>query len=306
MSEPHFYPIGRPGQPWGDAERAQWLANQRRQRSYADDVLTRIDALRARFTVVQYGALDYPVGRFPLFALTSPDWDPALPTVLVTGGVHGYETSGVHGALHVADTVVARFAGQANFAIAPCVSPWGYETINRWNPDALDPNRSFVPDSPAQESAALMRFVASLPAEPLVHIDLHETTDTDDSEFRPAKASRDGKALGPGGIPDGFYTVGHTERPVPGFQHAVITAVAAVTHIAPPDADGNIIGEPVEQPGVINYDAGNLGLCMGITRARFTTTTEVYPDSPRIDDATCVLAQAAAVTGGVTWALPLA
>lgn len=28
----------------------------------------------------------------------------------------------------------------------------------------------------------------------LLHIDLHETTDTDESEFRPALAARDGKA----------------------------------------------------------------------------------------------------------------
>ena len=46
-----FYPIGTPGQAWGAAERAQWLALQRRQRSYADEVLRPIDALRGRFEV---------------------------------------------------------------------------------------------------------------------------------------------------------------------------------------------------------------------------------------------------------------
>jgi len=33
MTTSHFYPIGTPGQPWGDAERAQWRAGQQRQRS---------------------------------------------------------------------------------------------------------------------------------------------------------------------------------------------------------------------------------------------------------------------------------
>jgi hypothetical protein len=37
--------------------------------------------------------------RFPLFAIRSRDWQPALPGVLVTGGVHGYKTSGLQGAL---------------------------------------------------------------------------------------------------------------------------------------------------------------------------------------------------------------
>src|SRR3546814_3912545 len=65
------------------------------------------------------------------------------------------------------------------------------------------------------------------------------------------------------------------------FRSAVIDAVAKVTHIAPADADGRIIGSPVVAPGVIEYDVGRLGLCAGITGARYTTTTEVYPDSPR-------------------------
>jgi peptide deformylase len=64
-----------------------------------------------------------------------------LPTVLITGGVHGYETSGVHGALHFADAHAERYAGRANLLVVPCVSPWAYERIQRWNFDAIDPNR---------------------------------------------------------------------------------------------------------------------------------------------------------------------
>ena len=69
-----FYPIGTPGQAWGAAEKAQWLARQRVQRSYADDVLARIDALRDRFDVAGYGELDYPSGRYPLLAIRSRGW----------------------------------------------------------------------------------------------------------------------------------------------------------------------------------------------------------------------------------------
>ena len=39
MSTTAFYPIGVPGQPWGAAERADWLARQRKLRSYADEVV---------------------------------------------------------------------------------------------------------------------------------------------------------------------------------------------------------------------------------------------------------------------------
>ena len=102
--------------------------------------------------------------------------------------------------------------------VAPCVSPWGYERIQRWNAAAIDPNRSFVANSPAPESAALMALVAPLRDRMLVHIDLHETTDSDETEFRPALAARDGKPFEPGLIPDGFYLVDDSENPQPAFQ----------------------------------------------------------------------------------------
>ena len=269
-----FYPIGTPGQPWGEPEKAAWRAGQRKQRSYADDVLAVIERLRERFDVAQYGELDYGEdGRYPLFALGPRSIDLALPWALVTGGVHGYETSGVHGALRFAERHAADYAGRINLLVAPCVSPWAYERIHRWNPHALDPNRNFRDDSPAGESAALWRLVAPLKSRFLVHVDLH------------------------------FYLVDDSAKPQPGFQQAIIAAVEKVTHIAPADADGRIIGSPVLSPGVIEYAFRELGLCAGITDARFTTTTEVYPDSPRATPEQCIEAQVAAARAGLDYAL---
>ena len=119
------YPVGTPGQSWGAAEKAEWRARQRKLRSYADEVLAKIDALRERFEVAQYGELDCGAdGRYPLFAIRSRDWDDALPVALVTGGVHGYETSGVHGALQFVERHAADYAGRANLLVVPCVSAW--------------------------------------------------------------------------------------------------------------------------------------------------------------------------------------
>lgn len=303
MNQASFYPIGTPGQAWGEAEKAQWRALQRPRRSYREEVVAAIGQLGERLEVVPYGQLDYPPEQYPLLALRSRHWDDALPSALVTGGVHGYETSGVHGALQFLRLHADRYAGRVNLLVAPCVSPWGYERIHRWNADALDPNRSFRADSPAQESAALMALVAPLADALLLHIDLHETTDSDETEFRPALAARDGLAYAPEGIPDGFYLVGDTGNPQPEFQQAVLAAVGQVTHIAPADADGQIIGSPVVAPGVINYDVKRLGLCAGITAARYTTTTEVYPDSPRATPEQCNAAQAAAVCAALDYAL---
>lgn len=304
MTASTFYPIGTPGTPWGDSDKALWRAAQAQRRSYADEVVARISALRDRFDVSQYGELDCGAdGRYPLFAIRSRDWDEALPVALVTGGVHGYETSGVHGALQFVEWHAAAYAGKFNLLVVPCVSPWAYERINRWNPKALDPNRNFVAHSPCAESAALWGLLQPLQGRVLVHIDLHETTDSDESEFRPALAARDGKPFEPGTIPDGFYLCADSARPEPGFQQAINAAVAKVTHIAPADPDGTIIGSPVVASGVIEYDCRALGLCAGITDARFVTTTEVYPDSPRATPQQCNDAQAAAVHAAMTFAL---
>lgn len=280
-----------------------WLASRVKQRSYADDVLTRIDALRAHFDVEQYGQVEYQGVAYPLFAVRSRNWNDALPVALVTGGVHGYETSGVHGALEFLEESAEVYAGRVNLLVAPCVSPWAYEHIQRWNADALDPNRSFSDGGTTQESAALMRLLAPLQGRVLLHIDLHETTDSDETEFRPAKAARDGVPFVPGEIPDGFYLCGDEKNPQLDFQAAVNAAVAKVTHIAPSDAKGEIIGSPVVAPGVILYDYKALGLCAGMTDARFTTTTEVYPDSPRATPAQCNAAQVAAVCAAIEYAL---
>lgn len=298
------YPIGTPGLPWGETEKAAWRARQRKQRGYADDVLAAVDALRARHDVQEYGRLDYPPdGTYPLVAVRSRAWREGLPLALVTGGVHGYETSGVHGALHFARDHLAEYDGRLDVLVAPCISPWAYERIHRWNPHAVDPNRSFREPSPAAESAALLRLVAPLRGRFLVHVDLHETTDSDESEFRPALAARDGKPFEPEGIPDGFYLVDDSAKPQPGFQQAIIAAVAGITHIAPADAKGEIIGSRVVAPGVIEYPFAKLGLCAGVTDARYTTTTEVYPDSPRATPAQCIAAQVAAVRAALDYAL---
>lgn len=297
-----FSAIGTPGTPWGAAEKATWRTRQSVKRRYGDEVLPRIHALASRLEVLEYGRLTENPARYPLLALKSRDWREDLPVVLVTGGVHGYETSGVHGALYFLETEARAYEGRVNFLVAPCVSPWAYETIQRWNPQAVDPNRSFG-NRAAPESAALLDLIAPYRTQVKLHVDLHETTDTDESEFRPALAARDGKPFEPGTIPDGFYLVDDAASPQTAFQNAIIAAVSQVTHIAPADAAGQLIGAPLVAPGVIEYPFRQLGLCAGMTDAQFKTTTEVYPDSPRTSPEECLRAQSVAVRAAVDWLL---
>jgi hypothetical protein len=238
--------------------------------------------------------------------IKSKNFDANKKTIIITGGVHGYETSGVQGAIRFMETETQKYGQKYNLVCFPCISPWGYETINRWNPLAIDPNRSFRSDSPAEECRLFLNAVNSLNVKIFAHFDLHETTDTDNTVFRPALAARDGKEADDDEIPDGFYLVDDSSRAKPAFQKAIIDAVRPVTHIAPADKNGNIIGAPIEQEGVIHYDMKKLSLCGGFSDAEYTTTTEVYPDSPKATDEICIQAQVAAIKGGLDYLETLA
>lgn len=301
------YPIGKQGTPWTEAEKTQWFENQEIKRSYQHEVLDKLDGINEHFTHTQYGSLPIDSARYPLHGFVSTNWDINKPSVLVSGGVHGYETSGVQGAISFLVHHSKAYLEHYNLIIAPCVSPWGYETINRWNPNALDPNRSFYADSPATEALSLINFVKDTllqlnQGKPLLaHIDLHETTDTDNSEFRPALAARDGIDMDNWEIPDGFYTVADTNQPQLAFQQALIDQVKKVTHIAPSDEHGKIIGADTISDGVICYDTKALYLCAGFSDAQYVTTTEVYPDSPNATPEICIEAQVAAIKGGLDY-----
>jgi hypothetical protein len=305
MPTQQYLSIGTPGKAWEKEEKAAWLNQQTIKRSYQQEVVTKVKKIAQNFSslliVEQYGALSYDPDTYPLWVIKTKHWQNDKPSVLITGGVHGYETSGVKGALSFVESILEYYADSYNFVVAPCISPWGYETINRWNPNTIDPNRSFKSDTAVEEASYIMRYVKSLHVSILAHLDLHETTDTDNSEFRPALEARDAVHKELWEIPDGFYLVGDSENPMPDFQKAIIDAVERVTHIAPSDEKNHLLGTKTEQRGVINYPIKNLGLCAGFTEAPFVTTTEVYPDSPKVDDKNCILAQVEAVKGALDY-----
>ncbi|HGL4202599.1 TPA: hypothetical protein ACKE1S_000716 [Citrobacter farmeri] len=131
MTEPQHYSIGTPGQPWTESELQQWRKCQIRFRSYQDDVLDVLETIRSVYDVIQYGELSYGGEIYPLMAVKSKFWDDTLPVVMITGGVHGYETSGIIGALEYLSGGEADYEGKANLLVVPCVSPCAYERISR-------------------------------------------------------------------------------------------------------------------------------------------------------------------------------
>ncbi|NDV23326.1 M14 family metallocarboxypeptidase [Desulfovibrio sp. JC022] len=287
---------------WGELEKSQWLAETSLEKNYKHDVLDRIFALPDSYRAEKYGQLSYDPQRYPLYALLSANWSAELPSALITAGVHGYETGGIYAALEFLETTAKDYAGKFNLVVVPCVSPWGYETNNRWNPYAVDPNRSFANEE-AEESALLKQFVSTIAGKIAVHIDLHETTDRDKTVFRPALAARDGVECTNGDIPQGFYLVADEERPELDFQNAMNRSVEQVTPIAPLDEEGKILGEPAVSHGVILYPMQKLGLSGILTDAPYHSTTEIYPDGDWMTPESSIAGQIAAIRGGLDYVL---
>lgn len=285
--------------PWGKKEKDSWFNDQTVKRSYQEDVLSKIKRISDKYEIFQYGALSLDPNRYPVFLIKSKMIDPGKRTILITGGVHGYETSGVHGPLLFLENYAEKYSHHFNFICTPCISPWSYETINRWNNLAIDPNRSFYEGSPSEECELFLSAISFLNCDIYAHFDLHETTNTDNTIFRIALEKRDAVVREFREIPDGFYLVGSSHNPQPEFQESIIQSVKKITHIAPADDHNMLIGVSIESEGVVNYDMKKLFLCAGFSDALYTTTTEVYPDSPKVTDEICNLAQVAAICGGL-------
>jgi len=297
--------------PWGPEKKLKWFLNQRVKRSYRDDVLVRLEALGKKggnfFAIEKYGALTLDPEKYPLY-IVRVGQKSDLPYVLITGGVHGYETSGVKGALLFLEKHVLDYISHFNFVVAPCISPWSYETINRLDPVMENPNRDFKSDGKAEECRFLMSYLETLGVEFSAHLDLHETTDSD-KQFIPEEYSKNGKFIESKDvdIPDGFYLIGTKDGIRPDLEKAMIDSVRKVTHIAPTDKKGTISGDPSSQEGVVHTSIP--GLCAEYSSAKSKLgayTTEMYPDGEKFRtmptekaEAVCNETQVACIRGAL-------
>lgn len=264
---------------WTDTYTQQWRAHQKSVRDYQKDVIKRLfnPQITHNFDTIQYGALSHDPEKFPLYYLKSKNWDETKPSLLIEGGVHGYEPSGIFAAIKWAEKQSITLLEQFNFVIFPCMSPWGYEYDHRWNFYAQDPNRGHIPNSDIEECQLFMHAIEGLNIKFNASIDLHETPDRDRT-LRIMRASRFGSPLSENymNIPQGFYLFmdDHYKQSHPEAGHIIVEEVAKVTTIA----DDALIMDLPNENGVVYAVFNGLGATwLGANGySTYAATTEVY------------------------------
>lgn len=289
---------------WNEADKLKWLAQQSFQRSYAKQVLPRIEALQSagEFKIRKYGHLslqgrselaisdavlsaDEYQSRYPLYYAEVGDITNGKATIIVTGGTHGYEESGVYGALEFLEKDAAKYSDRFNFLVFPCLSPFAYEVNQRWTHNAWDPNRSFDRSKPYVPEAQLVMDVLDEARQRagrdfVAAVDLHETPDRDRT-LMPPQYQRYGiqKTSADILIPNGYYLISDVSNKAPEMAVRIVEKVREVTPIAPdPEIHGEKNVNGVLTPELTDPTLQGLNQSYMKTLADNAFTTEIYPE----------------------------
>ena len=138
-------------------------------------VTNRLNAIArmGKLALKQTGTIRYGQFETPAYALTFTPPGKVKHLVLLTGGVHGNEPSGVEMLIQTAENIVRqpeKYEGYY-FDIIPLVNPWGWVFDTRYNRDGIDINRDFA--AFASQEAHLVQSFTQGKAYDLV-IDFHE------------------------------------------------------------------------------------------------------------------------------------
>lgn len=308
-----------PGAGWNKEQVEDWhnaVIIKGKVRSYQKDVVARLEALPSHTHMVkQYGVVSSGGSEtYPVFQVTVGDCI-ENPNILLMGGVHGYEPSGVEASFRFLEEQAVDYSKKANITAFVCVSPWAYEYNQRWNWQAEDPNRLFTHNTPAtkpgvfrtfdiDECRTVMEAIEAADKRYVLALDKHETSDMD-IDLRIDRAERFGLKLDPDYkiIPQGYYLTLSEPNELDrwhsmAFGHAIIDEVAKVSPIAPEECvlnkknHGGIIFSPAAD-GLSRTFLGAVSDNVGIT--------EVYPDHPDMTPEKAVQAQLASIRGALNF-----
>lgn len=302
---------------WNGSQVRDWhtsVTAAGKKRDYGE-IVSRITRLPANTHTIENYATTPDAN--PQFRITVGNVDNGNPNILLIGGVHGYEPSGIEAAVTFAEKNATALSKKFNFVIYPCLSPWAFEHDQRWNADGEDPNRLFTrnPTTPkphvfrTTDIQECRHFMDSMERHNITFacaVDLHETSDRD-IELRILRSERFDEDLAPDyrEIPQGYYlTLSKRDTEEKNalqmsFGRAIIEEVRKVSPVAP---EATILNGKVNDGGIVLSPPSN-----GLLRTyldnhdALVAVTEVYPDHEDMTPKKSVAAQIASIQGALNY-----
>jgi len=268
--------IFAPPKAWTDSDREKWLNNVHKKgkvntqplnpADYEKDIVKRVfDLPLDLYDIETYGSLDVTIKNekqsYDCLRVSSKNWDPSKPTIILTSGVHGYEREPIESnlqtlkskhvysenklsnllktlsPLHKSERITDHF----NVVSFICINPHGYEYGQRLGHEGYDVNRD------NERSSARKMFEKNLTdffqskerdgynTENIYALDLHTTPIKEDIKHRRQKAKMEGKRT-PADLKE-FANGAHimTSLKSVKFAAAVIEALPQTTKVATND-----------------------------------------------------------------------
>lgn len=269
------------------AQCAAWYAAQPQVRDYRQDIVERVRAvtLPPSLKLSIYGTVEGD----DLLCVTPREIDSSKPSLIITGGVHGYEPEGIEACIQLAEGHVPGLSEKINMFVYPCITPAAYRIYHRWTRGANDVNREFTEATAVAEAKLLMGSVQTGEKTFQGALDCH-TTPKEDRLFRRLRAERYGTPLtgDPDLLPNGFHLmvpdVALQDTRKRQLAEKLINAVGKHTSIA---TDEKIVGN-INRGGIVPSTAqGTLTRWMN-DRADFAATTEVVTEGMTFDEGVAV------------------
>lgn len=142
-------------------------------RSYDEEVIERIEALRRRFKVETIGKAVFGTFEYNLFCIVAGGIIKGK-NVLVSAGFHGDEPAGVYASLEFLERHVIDYLEKFRFFLFPCVNPSGFEMNMMENMNGKNLNREFGEKSYEQEAQIIRAFLEARKLDFLFTMDMHE------------------------------------------------------------------------------------------------------------------------------------
>ncbi len=293
---------------WSTSQIASWYNKMQKQegRDYYRDIVSRLKRLPSNTHLLErYGSVDPNRGKYPLYCVTAGNVLNGNPNILITGGVHGYEPSGIEASVRFLEKEARKLSNQFNFVVFPCISPWSYEHNHRWNWKAEDPNRCFAPDNvpDIDECRHFMNNMAFRQTHFDVAIDLHETPDRD-IELRQERAGRFGTRLEEywQHVPQGYYLMLTRDKNEQNVDETILfgqSIINEVQKISPIASEVEILENRNHSGMTLSPAVKGTMRSYLKSYATHIAITEVYPDHPRMNKEKAVQAQLASIHGAL-------